>query len=70
VWVLAKLLNEMNQVKDHLKATNYFKPKLSSLNQEGGTSLFGLINLDVYSNMNSLKSSQILNGEQQMSRVD
>jgi hypothetical protein len=50
-------LNEINQVKDHLKATNYFKPKLFSLNQEGDTSLFGLINLDVFSNRNSLKSS-------------
>ena len=50
-------LNEINQVKDHLKATNYFKPKLFSLNQEGDTSLFGLINLDVFSIRNSLKSS-------------
>ncbi len=59
-------LNEMNQVKDNLKATNKFKPNLSSFNQEEDTSLFGSIELDVYSSKNTLKRSQILSGEQQM----
>ena len=40
-------LNEMNQVKVHLKATNHFKPNPSLLNQEE-TSLFGSIKLNVY----------------------
>ena len=37
---------------------------MSSFNQEGDTSLFGSIRLDVYSNINSFKSSQILTGNQ------
>jgi hypothetical protein len=58
-------LNEMNQVKDHLIATNYFKPNLSSFDQERGTSLFGSIKLNAcWLNVNSLKS-EILTGERQ-----
>jgi hypothetical protein len=57
-------LNEMNQVKDNLIATNYFKPNLPSLNQEGDTSLFGSIRLDGYSKINPFKS-EIVKGEQQ-----
>jgi hypothetical protein len=56
-------LDQMNQVKENLEATNKFKPNLFSLNQEGDTSLFGSIRLDVYSNINSFKS-QILTGNQ------
>ncbi len=55
----------MNQVKDHLTATNYFLPTFSLFNQEEEeTSLFGLIKLRQYSNTNPFKS-KILNGEQQ-----
>jgi hypothetical protein len=61
-------LNEMNQVKVNLMATNYFKPNLSSFDQERGTSLFGSIKLNQYSNMNPLKS-EIINDEQQMSEL-
>jgi hypothetical protein len=61
-------LNEINQVKDNLKATNYFKPKLFSFDQND-TSFFGSINLDGYSNRNSLKISQILTNEQQLSEL-
>ena len=57
-------LNQMAKIKSDLKATNKFKPNLSPFNQEGDTSLFGSIYLDVYSNRNSLKSSQILTGNQ------
>ena len=57
-------LNQMNQVKDHLKETNYFKPNLSSYNQEE-TSLFGSIKLNAcWSNMNLFKS-EILKDERQ-----
>jgi hypothetical protein len=42
-------LNQMNQVKDHLTATNYFLPNLSAFNQEEETSLFGSIKLREYS---------------------
>jgi hypothetical protein len=56
-------LNEMNQVKDNLKATNYFQPTFSPFNQNE-TSLFGSIRLNQYSIRNPLKS-QILKGEQQ-----
>ena len=48
-------LDEMTIAKDHLKATNYFKPNSSSLNREE-TSLFGSIKLGLYSNMNSFKN--------------
>jgi hypothetical protein len=57
-------LNEMNQVSDNLEATNEFKPNLSSLNQEGDTSLFGSIKLNPYSNINSF-NSEILTNQQQ-----
>ena len=53
-------LNQMNQVKDHLTATNYFLPTFSLFNQEEEeTSLFGSIKLRQYSGMNSFES-QIL----------
>jgi hypothetical protein len=61
-------LNQMHQVKDDLKATNDFKPNLSSF-QQNETSLFGSIRLNAYwLNMNSFKS-HILNGERQMSEL-
>jgi hypothetical protein len=41
-------LNEINQVKDDLIATTEFQPNLFSLNQEGGSSLFGSIRLEGY----------------------
>jgi hypothetical protein len=41
-------LNQMNQVKDHLTATNYFKPTFSLFSQEDEISLFGSIFLDGY----------------------
>jgi hypothetical protein len=40
-------LNEMNQVKEFLEATNEYRPNLSSLNQNAN-SLFGSIKLDGY----------------------
>jgi hypothetical protein len=40
-------LSEMNQVRDDLKASNEFRPNLSSFDQNE-TSLFGLIKLDGY----------------------
>ncbi len=36
-------LNEMNQVRDDLKASNYFMPNLFSFTQDEMTSLFGSI---------------------------
>jgi hypothetical protein len=61
------MLNEMNQVKANLMATNKFKPNLSSFNQvEGTSSLFGLIKLSGYSRINSFQS-EIINDEKQMS---
>jgi len=58
-------LNQTNQRKDDLKATNDFKPNLSLSNQEVGTSLFGSIKLNAcWLNMNSLKS-QILKDKRQ-----
>jgi hypothetical protein len=56
-------LNQINQVKDNLKATHFFKSNLSLLNQNA-SSLFGSIKLGLYSNMNSFKS-EILRDEQQ-----
>jgi hypothetical protein len=56
-------LNEMNQVNDHLKEINQFKPDLCVFNQNE-TLFFGSIKLGLYSNMNSLKS-QILSNQQQ-----
>jgi hypothetical protein len=60
-------LNEINQVKDDLKAANYFKPNLSIFNQKEA-SLFGSIKLTQNSSKKSFKS-QILKGEQQMSEL-
>ena len=58
-------LNQTNQRKDDLRATNDFKPNLSLSNQEVGTSLFGSIKLNAcWLNMNSLKS-QILKDKRQ-----
>jgi hypothetical protein len=54
-------LNEMNQIKDDLKATLFFIPNLSSFNQDE-TSMFGSIKLNQYSNIHSLQS-EILKDE-------
>jgi hypothetical protein len=56
-------LNEMNQVKDNLVTTNYFKPDSSLLRQED-MSLFGSIRLFGFSNLDLFKS-QIIKGNQQ-----
>jgi hypothetical protein len=62
-------LNQMNQVEDHLKATNEFKPNLSSFNQEEDACLFGSLKLDgCWLNVNSFKG-QILTDEQQCSEL-
>jgi hypothetical protein len=59
-------LNQMNHVYNNLKATNEFKPNLSSFNQED---LFGSLKvIDLCSNTNSLMS-QILKGELQLSEM-
>ena len=56
-------LDEINQVKDNLKATNEFKPN-SSLFKQKETSSFGSIRLNGHCfNVNSLKG-QILKDEQ------
>jgi hypothetical protein len=55
-------LNEMNQVKEFLEATNEFKPNLSSLNQNAN-SLFGSIKLDGYW-LDSFKSEISANEQQ------
>jgi hypothetical protein len=58
-------LNEMNQAKDHLIATNYFQPTFSPINQAEATSLFGSIKLNAcWSNVNSFKG-QILKDVQE-----
>jgi hypothetical protein len=56
-------LNEMNQVKDDLKATIFFIPNLSSFNLNE-TSLFGSIKLGQFTNMDLFKS-QILKDDRQ-----
>jgi hypothetical protein len=62
-------LNQMNQVEDHLVATNGFKPNLSLLNREGDTSFVGLIKLNgCWLNVNSFKG-QILTDERQMTEL-
>jgi hypothetical protein len=61
-------LNEMNQVKEFCEETNVFYPNSISLNQNEETSLFGLLKLKQYSNVNSLKS-QILKDEQQLLKL-
>jgi len=57
-------LNEMNQVKDNLIATNKFKPNLSLFNQKEET-FFGSIKLNGHW-LNSL-GSKIIKGEQECS---
>jgi hypothetical protein len=49
-------LNEMNQVKEFCEETNTFQPNSISLNQIETSSLFGSIELGLFSNINSLKS--------------
>jgi hypothetical protein len=62
-------LNQMNQVKDNLEATNGFKPNLSLLNREEQNSLFGSMKLNGYwLNVNSFKG-QILKDNQQCSEL-
>jgi hypothetical protein len=61
-------LNEMNQVKDDLKATNAFQP-FNQEEEEEETSLFGSLKLNEFcSYMNSFKS-QILNNQQHCSEL-
>ena len=64
------MLNEMHQVKANLMATNKFKQNLSSFNQDEGTSsLFGLIKWDgCWLNVNSFKG-QILTNERQITEL-
>jgi hypothetical protein len=62
-------LNEMNQVKDHLEATNEFKPDLSSLDQTE-TSLFGSINLNGFSKINSFGRVILKDFEQRLELID
>jgi hypothetical protein len=64
-------LNEINQVKDILKATNKFKPNLSLFNQKERTSFFGLIKLSEYcSNTNPFKSEILTDLEQYFDLID
>ena len=58
-------LNQINRVKEFCEETNTFQPNSILLNQIETSSLFGLLKLNQYSNINSLKS-QILEGEQQL----
>jgi dsDNA-specific endonuclease/ATPase MutS2 len=61
-------LNEMNQVKDDLKATNAFQP-FNQEEEEEETSLFGSLKLNEFcSYMNSFKS-HILNNQQHCSEL-
>jgi hypothetical protein len=57
-------LNQMNQVKEFCEETNRFQPNSTSFNQIETYSLFGLLKLKQYSNINSFKS-QILVGAQE-----
>jgi hypothetical protein len=59
-------LAEITKIKDHLKATNEFKPNLSSLNQNASY-LFGSIRSYGYSDI-SFKS-EILTDERQMTEL-
>jgi hypothetical protein len=59
-------LNQITKIQDNLQASNVFRPNLSLFDQ--GTSLFGSIKLNEYSNTISLKS-QILKGEHQCSEL-
>jgi hypothetical protein len=62
-------LKQINQVKDHLVATNGFKPNLSSFNQTEGDTSFGSLKLDeCWLNVNSFKG-QILTDERQMTEL-
>jgi hypothetical protein len=58
-------LNEMNQINSYLKSSNYFKPNVSSCNQE----MFGLLQLNDYSCFDPFKS-QILNNQQSLDLVN
>jgi len=59
-------LNELDQAKDNLNATNLFKPNLTLFNQE--VSSFGELKLNANSNLN-LSKSQVLKGEHQASEL-
>jgi hypothetical protein len=63
-------LNQMNQFKDHLTATNYFQPTFSPINKEEETSLFDSIKLRQYSGMNSVKSQILTDLEQSILFID
>jgi hypothetical protein len=58
-------LNQMTKIKEFCEETNVFQSNSISFNQNEETSLFGLLILIKYSNINSFKS-QILEGEQQL----
>ena len=55
--------NEINQIKEEIKASNEFRPNLSF-----DTVLFGQLNLGEYSNFDPFKS-QILTGQQPMQLI-
>ena len=57
-------LYKMTIVKEFCEETNTFQPNSTSFNQKEETSLFGSIQLNQYSNLNSLKS-KIIKGERQ-----
>jgi hypothetical protein len=62
-------LNQMNQLKDNLKATNEFQPNLSFFNKKEETSVFGSIKFKGHClNVNTLKS-QILTDQHQSSAL-
>jgi hypothetical protein len=60
---IKSMLNEINHVKDHLKATNQFR-KNFSMNQES----FGCLSLNEYSTFDPFKS-QILTGNQPLELI-
>jgi hypothetical protein len=62
-------LNEINQVKDNLKAIPDFHPNLSLFNQRK-TSLFGSFKLQGYSSMNLFKSEILIDGRQCSELID
>jgi len=62
-------LNEINQVKDLLEATNEFKPNLALFDQTD-TSLFGSIYLKGYSKINSFGSVILKDFEQCLELID
>jgi predicted nucleic acid-binding Zn-ribbon protein len=59
--------NQMSKIKDNLMATNHFKPNLSSCNQKEDTSLFGSINLNGYSKINSFDSEILIQDQNKTS---